>query len=122
MIDEKKIGKIATLYAKETWNHEEEQFAAMCAFKEGTLWAQQEFLKYLWHDVSEEPDVRHKTIICLYKDGVISQDYEVYAEATEHDDHVLVMGEFDWEYYAREAEIEKWAYKNDILPKEGGEQ
>lgn len=89
-------------------------------FRGGVIWAQDEVVKKLWHDVSEEPDVRHRIIICLYKEGDISQDYEVYSEATEHDSHKLRMGEFNWICYAEENDIEKWCYKDDILPQKGG--
>lgn len=91
-------------------------------FKDGVQWAIQEFLKDLWHPASEEPDVRHKTIICLYDDGNISQDNEVYDVATEYDRHSLRMGEFDWDYYARLEKIKKWCYSDDLCPKEGDKQ
>lgn len=90
-------------------------------FKDGAKWAINEFLKDLWHPASEEPDVRHKTIICLYKDGDIRNDDDVYVIATEHDNH-LGMGEFNWDNYAEEEEIEKWCYKYDLFPKEECEQ
>ena len=90
------------------------------AYKEGAKWAINEFLKGLWHDASEEPDVRHKTIICLYKDGDICQDNDAYDEATEGDK--LGRDEFNWDYYAEENEIKKWCYNTDLLPNEGGEQ
>ena len=89
-------------------------------FKDGAKWAINEFLKGLWHDASEEPDVRHKTIICLYKDGDICQDNDAYDEATEGDK--LGRDEFNWDYYAEENEIKKWCYNTDLLPNEGGEQ
>lgn len=79
-----------------------------------------EFLRDLWHPASEEPDVRHKTIICLYEDGHICQDYDAYDEATESDK--LGRKEFKWNYYAEDNEIKKWCYATDLLPKKGGEQ
>lgn len=93
-----------------------------CGFKDGANWAIQEFLKDLWHPASEEPDVRNKTIICLYDDGSICQDYEVYDIATDHDTHSLQIGEFNWNCYAEDEEIKKWCYKDDLLPKKGGKQ
>mgnify|MGYP006981374814 CR=1 FL=1 len=91
-------------------------------FKDGAHWAINEFLKDLWHPASEEPDVRNKTIICLYDDGSICQDYEVYDIATDHDTHSLQIGEFNWNCYAEDEEIKKWCYKDDLLPKKGGKQ
>ena len=90
-------------------------------FKDGAKWMQEEILKKLWHPASEEPDVRHKTIICLYEDGDIHQDYDVYDEATRHD-RILGIGKFNWNDYAESEEIEKWCYETDLFPKEGGEQ
>ena len=50
------IEAAATVYAKETWNHEEDQFMCIDGFKEGAKWAQKEFVNSLWHDASEEPE------------------------------------------------------------------
>lgn len=90
-------------------------------FKDGVKWAINEFLKELWHPVSEEPDVRHKTIICLHYDGTICEDEDVYCIATEHYNR-LGRGKFNWNLYAEGEEIEKWCYKCDLFPKEGGKQ
>ena len=86
----------------------------------GARWAVNELLKDLWHPASEEPDVRHKTIICLYDDGDIHQDYDVYDEAITHDTF-LGIGKFNWNDYAENEEIKKWCYATDLLPKEEGE-
>lgn len=88
-------------------------------FCSGAKWAINEFLKDLWHPASEEPDVRHKTIICLYEDGDIRQEDDVFDEAITHDTF-LGIGKFNWNDYAENEEIEKWCYKNDLFPKEGG--
>ena len=88
-----------------------------CAFYAGAKWMQEEFLKNLWHPASEEPDVRHKTIICLYEDGDIHQDYDAYDEATESDK--LGRDKFNWDYYAEDNKIRNWCYETDLFPKEG---
>lgn len=119
MIDDKKIKEAAMQHSR--WlNSNHEESTASDSFMEGAKWMQEEFLKNLWHPASEEPDVRHKTIICLYEDGHICQDYDVSDEATRHD-RILGIGEFNWDYYAEDNEIKKWCYDTDILPKEGGE-
>lgn len=120
MLDDKKIETAARRYSEVTDCDKEESLLIQEGFTEGANWAINEFLKDLWHPVSVEPDVRHKTIICLYKDGDIRKDYDVYSVATEHDNH-LGMGGFNWDNYAEEEEVEKWCYTNDLLPKEGGE-
>ena len=54
MIDEKKIKEAAMQHSR--WlssNHEES--TASDSFMEGAKWMQEEFLKSLWHPISEEP-------------------------------------------------------------------
>lgn len=130
MIDDKKIAKAARQISEKVVdaNGFDDSKPTHLAFLDGHIdgfnagakWAIKEFIKDLWHDASEEPDVRHKTIICLYKDGDICQDYDAYDEATEGDK--LGRDEFNWDYYAEENEIKKWCYNTDLLPNEGGEQ
>lgn len=127
MIDNKKIEEATRNYINKNGyfiKYDEEpcvdiEFAYKEGYKEGCKDAINEFLKDLWHPASEEPDVRHKTIICLYEDGHICQDYDAYDEATESDK--LGRKEFKWNYYAEDNEIKKWCYATDLLPKEGGE-
>lgn len=124
MIDDKKIEEATRDYINKNGyfiKYDEDPCVDIeFAYKDGAKWAINEFLKGLWHDASEEPDVRHKTIICLYKDGDICQDNDAYDEATEGDK--LGRDEFNWDYYAEENEIKKWCYNTDLLPNEGGEQ
>ena len=124
MIDDKEIdiAARAQVLSKHVNDTSYFQLRSIEDFKDGADWAIQEFLKDLWHPASEEPDVRHKTIICLYDDGNISQDNEVYDVATEYDRHNLRMGEFDWDYYALLEKIKKWCYNTDLLPKKGGKE
>ena len=106
MIDEKKIKEAATKYAgkrpKDLLSTERQS-----SFKDGAEWAQEEFVKSLWHDASEEPK-SNKEIITLTK--------YYGAEA------LNLSGVFDWEYIAHLHNIIRWAYLDDILPKEGGEE
>ena len=132
MIDNKKIEDAAKVYMigefydrdEAEWNYpitnEERRNQCIIDFKAGAKWTINEFLKDLWHPASEEPDVRHKTIICLYEDGDIRQDYDVYNEALTHDTF-LGIGKFNWNDYAENEEIKKWCYATDLLPKEEGE-
>lgn len=122
MIDDKEIdiaarAQILSKHLNETAYF---QLRSIEDFTDGAKWAINEFLKGLWHPASEEPDVRHKTIICLYEDGDIRQDYDVYDEAITHDTF-LGIGKFNWNDYAENEEIKKWCYATDLLPKEGGE-
>ena len=132
MVDEKKIEKTARQISEKVvdaigFDDSKPTHLAFLdghvdGFNAGAKWAINEFLKDLWHPASEEPDVRNKTIICLYDDGSICQDYEVYVIATDHDTHNLQIGEFNWNCYAENEGIKKWCYKDELLPKKGGKQ
>lgn len=129
MIDKNKIAKAARQISEKVVDAKgfDDSKPTHLAFSEGHIdgfnagakWMQEELLKDLWHPASEEPDVRHKTIICLYGDGDIRQDYDVFDEAITHDTF-LGIGKFNWNDYAENEDIEKWCYKNDLFPKEGG--
>ena len=121
MIDDKKIEEGARYYCNNRYPASQDAPFIAEGFRHGAHWAINEFLKDLWHPASEGPDVRNKTIICLYDDGSICQDYEVYVIATDHDTHNLQIGEFNWNCYAENEGIKKWCYKDDLLPKKGGE-
>lgn len=119
MIDDKKIEAAARRNADKYRNYptlsdKDRDKVSIGSFMDCAKWMQEEFLKNLWHPASEEPDVRHQTIICLYEDGHICQDYDVSDEATRHD-RILGMGEFNWDYYAEDNEIKKWCYETDLL-------
>lgn len=120
MIDNKKIEEAAKQYSEKSYISGYFQACYKDAFMDGAKWAINELLKNLWHPASEEPDVRHKTIICLYDDGNIRQDYDVYDEAITHDTF-LGIDKFNWNDYAENEEIKKWCYATDLLPKEEGE-
>lgn len=121
MIDNKKIEEAAKQHSEESYISGYFQACYKDAFMDGAKWSINEFLKNLWHPASEEPDVKqHKTIICLYDDGDIRQDYDVYDEAITHDTF-LGIGKFNWNDYAENEEIKKWCYATDLLPKEEGE-
>ena len=112
------IEAAATVYAKETWNHEEDQFMCIDGFKEGAKWAQKEFVNSLWHDASEEPE---KFKPCLVY-GVFTYEGEEPIE----DYCTSVYTNYGWaeDYFPRDYDgvIERWCYLDDILPKEGGEK
>lgn len=101
MIDESKIYKAASVYQEENGHPFIEE-----AFQDGAQWAQQEFIKNLWHDVSEEP-----------KDDtdIIVSRRSKYAMI-----HYSAGG--NWGSYIELVNVERWAYLDDILPKEGGEE
>ena len=104
MIDEKKIKEAATKYAgkrpKDLLSTERQS-----SFKDGAEWAQEEFVKSLWHDASEEPA---KDTLCIGRYEAF--DYCVFFKVTELSE--------PWEGYVRHTSLMKWCYTDDILPKE----
>ena len=64
MIDEKKIEKAIKDYVRYSSIEDEYPGTEGNAFKAGAKWAINEFLKDLWHPVSEEPK---KARVFLYK-------------------------------------------------------
>lgn len=70
MINKRRITEASSFYAKETWNHEEDQFVCMDSFKAGAEWAQEEFVENLWHDVEEDPQ-RYDDYLVKTKQGCI---------------------------------------------------
>ena len=81
-----------------------------CGFKEGAKWAINEFLKDLWHPVSEEPEY-DKKILVQYTNYMVEDDYEIDMNSP----HV------PWRYLVTTYNFKKWCYIEDLLPK-GGEK
>lgn len=79
----------------------------------GAKWAINEFIKYLWHPNTEEPDKSKSDIITL---GFEDDAYLQFKES-------ILWNEESWRHSISRCQINKWAYLSDILPKQkGGEQ
>ena len=79
-------------------------------FKDGAKWAINEFLKDLWHPVSEEPE-ENKKLLVQYTNYMVEDDYEIDMNSP----HV------PWRYLVTTYNFKKWCYIEDLLPK-GGEK
>ena len=79
-------------------------------FKDGAKWAINEFLKDLWHPVSEEPE-ENKKLLVQYTNYMTEDDYEIDMNSP------LVS----WRYLVTTYNFKKWCYIEDLLPK-GGEK
>lgn len=76
----------------------------------GAKWAQEEFVKSLWHDASEEPLI-DKPILIEY----IADKKKKYTFSSNRPS--------SWEDYVSKFNWSKYCYIEDILPKqEGGEK
>ena len=79
-------------------------------FKDGAKWAINEFLKDLWHPVSEEPE-ENKKLLVQYTNYMVEDDYEIDMNSP----HI------PWGYIVTTYNFKKWCYIEDLLPK-GGEE
>lgn len=70
-------------------------------------WAQQEFIKSLWHDASKEPE-KYANVLVEMQNGSSSL-------------YILDRNRGDWEVNVKTCMYIKWCYLDDILPK-GGEE
>lgn len=76
-------------------------------------WAINEFLKDLWHPASEEP-IESAEVLAEAK---ITESIKTYISFKRND--ALFK---NWDAYSSGANIIRWLYIDDLLPKEGGEQ
>ena len=109
MIDDKKIEDAARRNADKYRNYptlsdEDRDKVSICSFMEGTKWMQEEFLKNLWHPVSEKPK---KGRVFLYK--TIFKGYGL---------NKIIDGN-EWKYIIKYRKATQWLYIDDLLPKKG---
>lgn len=112
MIDKNKIKSAAQGYCDATYGTLNTNPFIAEAFRKGTKWAINEFLKDLWHPNTEEPDKSKSDIITL---GFDNDAYLQFKES-------ILWNKESWRHSISRCQIIKWAYLSDILPKEGGEK
>ena len=101
MIDDKKIEEAANEYSQDNCGYFYD-IEKLLAFEQGAKWAIDEFLKDLWHPVSEEPK---ESVFML-------SEYE--------------KGKFYANYFDKNRggwsnkRLIRWLNIDDLLPKEGG--
>lgn len=106
-IEEAANKHIETEYARYNSGEVEEEMICLRgkdSFKEGANWAINEFLKDLWHPVSEEPK---KGRVFLYK--TIFKGYGL---------NKIIDGN-EWKYIIKYKKATQWLYIDDLLPKKG---
>ena len=93
MIDDKKIENAAFEYG---------EGIGFEAFIDGAEWMQKEFLKDLWHPVSEKPR-RNTTYLVQIRDCI----FETFYDSEE------------WKIFVKGCNITRWLYIDDLLQKKG---
>ena len=113
MIDEKKIKEAAGEWAADHPSPRPNVYEDKKeGFVQGAEWAQEEFVKSLWHDASEEPK-EHSDIVYIDDKGNVWSEYDYYAD---NYDDALHKG---WQSFINSGiPVVKWCYLSDILPKE----
>lgn len=111
MIDNKKIEATASKLCDygSVYNSEHR----IDGFMKGAKWMQEEFLKDLWHSASEEP----REFAEVLAEAKITESIKTYISFKRND--ALFK---NWDAYSSSANITRWLYIDDLLPKEGGEQ
>lgn len=111
MIDEKKIEE-ATIKCFRELSYDfgyPDEDAFKAGFSRGAEWAQEEYVKSLWHDGSEKPIMRgHGQILVELNENTSVK--HLWRSITTYESLCNKKGE-----------IRRWAYLDDILPK-GGEE
>lgn len=79
----------------------------------GAKWMQEELLKDLWHPASEEP----REFAEVLAEAKITESIKTYISFKRND--ALFK---NWDAYSSGANITRWLYVDDLLPKEGDEQ
>ena len=104
MIDENKIEEAARYYCNNRYPASQDAPFIEEGFRYGVKWSIQEFLKDLWHPVSEEPEKFRKI---LYTGGSIDTT-----------DTTMLITNNSWNTKVCLLEIKKWCYIGDLLPNE----
>ena len=110
MIDDKKIEEAARNYCNNRYPASQDAPFIAEDFRKGARWAINEFLKDLWHPVSEEPE-ENKKLLVQYTNYMVEDDYEID----------MNIPHIPWRYLVTTYNFKKWCYIEDLLPK-GGEK
>lgn len=125
MIDDYKIKKASRMYADEVFesrkydeNHLQPHHIAFiegnaAGFEAGAKWVVNEFIKDLCHPASEEP----REFAEVLAEAKITESIKTYISFKKND--ALFK---NWDAYSSGANITRWLYIDDLLPKEGGEK
>lgn len=113
MIDEKKIDESARDYINKNGyfvKYDEDPCVDIeFAYKEGAMWAINEFLKDLWHNNSEKPVMSEHGMILVELNDITACKYSLWRSTTTYERLCNNAGY-----------VHRWLYIDDLLPKKGG--
>lgn len=118
MIDDKKIEEAARYYCNNRYPASQDVPFIAEGFRQGAKWAINEFLKDLWHPVSEKPNIKQGEccVTCLVKFKNGSTKLCAYFCTQEG----WVCDDMSPKDFKRN--FKGWLYIDDLLPKEGDEE
>jgi hypothetical protein len=105
MIDDKKIEDAAKSLRKDFNDDVTQGFLVEFGFEKGAKWAINEFLKDLWHPISEKPK---KECVFLYK--TMFKGYGVHK----------IIDRSEWKCIIKYQKATKWLYIDDLFSKKEG--
>ena len=105
MIDDKKIEEAARQRAAGAFISEYWQACYKEGFVDCAKWMQEEFLKDLWHPISEEPKCHSYIMFKTTNNNGFGTEYV----------------DCSWKILVRCLQITQWIYIDDLFPKKGGE-
>ena len=106
MINDKKIEDAAKQHSEESYISDYFQACYKDAFMEGTKWAINEFLKDLWHSISEEPRKNVSILVETHNDK--NTFYHVWYK---WQDNFYPS----WEDAILCSRVSRWLYIDDLL-------
>lgn len=116
MIDDKKIAEAARNYCNTRYPAELDAPFIVEGFRQGANWANNEFLKSLWHPASDEP---RKGTMCLIQMKLVNGHSSLECTTA------IYIGERKWTniYIPDDADMKiiRWLYIDDLLPKKEDE-
>ena len=110
MVTEEQIEKAAEKYADEYYSLDlgkDREETNREIFARGAHWAIDEFLKGLWHDVSEEPEMNKSLLVQTKITGFITMKREKYC---------------GWNLAAYNYGITRWLYIDELTKKGGSDE
>lgn len=106
MISKKEIENFIKHYCKETFADKDEEIELISeGIKEGVYFGVKQFLKELWHNAKEEPDINKHIILEHLKDGYVDSY-----------NSIMWRGKISWSDFLEDHDfISRWFYIDDLL-------
>lgn len=115
MVNDKKIEEAARYYCNNRYPASQDAPFIAEGFRHGAKWMREEFLKDLWHPIEKEPKEGFDLVY-------INKAKEFREISSYNSDRFDDLFGNRWGAACRRFGIYKWAYKDNLLLREGGEQ